>query len=168
MIGTPSLRAPAKQSMPQQETKSGLLRRFGSLAQTLRVCRRQRRGDTTPHSRGAMHPSFAGTNRPEEGAGKAGCWPHPWPACKQKAGGSHHRFSQSSGLPRAMVLTVSFALSPVTGLSCHCRQRNRFRRLDASVGAPGPRDFAVRESAARPRNIAPGTLTSIASRTHVS
>jgi hypothetical protein len=43
-----------------------------------------------------------------------------------------------------MVLTVSFALSPVTGLSCHRRRRNCFRRLDASVGASGPHDFAVR------------------------
>jgi hypothetical protein len=29
----------------------------------------------------------------------------------------------SPGIPRAMVLTVSFALSPVTGLSCHRRLR---------------------------------------------
>ena len=43
-----------------------------------------------------------------------------------------------------MVLTVSFVLSPVTGLVCHRRQRNRFRQLDASVGASGPHDFAVR------------------------
>jgi hypothetical protein len=57
--------------------------------------------------------------------------------------------------PHAMVLTVSFALSPVTGLVCHRRRRNEapprarlgkgaFRRLDASVGASGPHDFAVR------------------------
>jgi hypothetical protein len=48
------------------------------------------------------------------------------------------------GIPRAMVLTVSFVLSPVTGLCCHCRQRNYFHQLDASVGASGPHDFAVR------------------------
>jgi hypothetical protein len=46
-----------------------------------------------------------------------------------------------------MVLTVSFALSPGTGLSCP-RRRLRCRKhrglLDASVGASGPRDFAVR------------------------
>jgi hypothetical protein len=51
---------------------------------------------------------------------------------------------ESPGIPRAMVLTASFALSPVTGLFCHRRLRNRFRRLDASVGASGPHDFAVR------------------------
>jgi hypothetical protein len=31
---------------------------------------------------------------------------------------------RSSGLPCAMVLTVSFALSLVTGLFCHHRKRN--------------------------------------------
>ena len=46
-----------------------------------------------------------------------------------------------------MVLTVSFVLSPVTGLFCHRRRRNCFRQLDASVGASGPHDFAVREVA---------------------
>jgi hypothetical protein len=46
-----------------------------------------------------------------------------------------------------MVLTVSFALSPVTGLSCHRRLRI-IRQLDASVGASGPRDFAVRRLSA--------------------
>jgi hypothetical protein len=48
------------------------------------------------------------------------------------------------GIPRAMVLTASFVLSLVTGLSCHHRQRNCFRKLDASVGASGPHDFSVR------------------------
>jgi hypothetical protein len=58
--------------------------------------------------------------------------------------------------PHAMVLTVSFALSLVTGLVCHHRRRNEaplrarlgkgaIRRLDASVGASGPHDFAVRQ-----------------------
>src|SRR5882757_4123625 len=42
-----------------------------------------------------------------------------------------------------MVLTVSFVLSPVTMLVCHRRLRFT-RQLDASVGASGPHDFAVR------------------------
>jgi hypothetical protein len=50
----------------------------------------------------------------------------------------------SPGIPRAMVLTVSFVISPVTGLCCHRRQRKYFRQLDASVGASEPHDFAVR------------------------
>jgi hypothetical protein len=62
-----------------------------------------------------------------------------------------------------MVLTVSFALSPVTGLFCHRRQRIKFclspvgptqlRKLDASVGASGPHDFAVRNIVSRPRAV---------------
>jgi hypothetical protein len=31
-----------------------------------------------------------------EGAGKAGCWPHPWPASSKKAGGSHHRLGRDT------------------------------------------------------------------------
>jgi hypothetical protein len=42
-----------------------------------------------------------------------------------------------------MVLTVYFVLSPVTGLFCH-RRSSSFDELDASVGASGPHDFAVR------------------------
>jgi len=44
-----------------------------------------------------------------------------------------------------MVLTVSFVLSPVTGLSCHRRRADRSAKLDTSVGASGPHDFAVRD-----------------------
>ncbi len=32
----------------------------------------------------------------EEGAGKAGRWPRPWPACSKKAGGSHHRSGRNT------------------------------------------------------------------------
>jgi hypothetical protein len=71
-----------------------------------------------------------------------------------------------------MVLTVSFALSSVTGLVCHRHQRNCLRELDASVGASGPHDFAVRKSApsseAQPASTAsrPASVT-IASRPSV-
>ena len=52
---------------------------------------------------------------------------------------------ESPGIPRAMVLTVSFALSPVTGLfATVASQELRPAKLDASVGASGPHDFAVR------------------------
>jgi hypothetical protein len=49
-----------------------------------------------------------------------------------------------------MVLTAYSALSLVTGLSCHHRLADHPARLDASVGASGPHDFAVRHGAARP------------------
>jgi hypothetical protein len=50
---------------------------------------------------------------------------------------------EQSGIPRAMVLTASFVLSPVIGLCCH-RRLAFTAKLDASVEASGPHDFAVR------------------------
>src|ERR1700744_1307214 len=43
--------------------------------------------------------------------------------------------------------TTYFVLSPATGLSCHRRSREALasQELDASVGASGPHDFAVRD-----------------------
>jgi hypothetical protein len=46
-----------------------------------------------------------------------------------------------------MVLTVSFALSPVIGLCCHRRLAETSAKLDASVETSGPHDFAVRKLA---------------------
>ena len=53
----------------------------------------------------------------------------------------------SPGIPYATVLTVSFVLSPVIGLSCHRHGRSCPRPLDAGVEASGPHDFAVRKGA---------------------
>jgi hypothetical protein len=47
-----------------------------------------------------------------------------------------------------MVLTVSFVISPVIGLCCH-RRLAFTAKLDASVEASGPHDFAVRISTFR-------------------
>src|SRR6476469_5166136 len=43
-----------------------------------------------------------------------------------------------------MVLTVSFVLSPVIGLSCHRHLARLLAKLDAGFEASGPHDFAVR------------------------
>ena len=56
--------------------------------------------------------------------------------------------------PHAMVLTVSFVISPVIGLVCH--RRFACAKLDASVEASGPHDFAVRvqpRSSAVPNSV---------------
>ena len=46
--------------------------------------------------------------------------------------------------------TVSFVLSPVTGfVATVARKKLSSRELDASIGASGPHDFAVRISVAR-------------------
>jgi hypothetical protein len=71
---------------------------------------------------------------------------------------SHHGRTGTPGIPARNGATAYFALSLVTGLSCHHRRRNCFHQLDASVGASGPHDFAVRKlalsSAAPPASIA--------------
>src|SRR3569833_654293 len=69
-----------------------------------------------------------------EGAGKAGRWPRPWPACRKKAGGSHHR----SGLTRpafpARWFGGLYALSLGTGClapivsATHTRRRETWHR----------------------------------------
>ncbi len=87
----------------------------------------------------------------------------------KNAGGSHHRFSQSSGLPRAMVLTVSFGLSPGTGLSCPRRPAELL--LTNLTPASGRQDHTTSPSAKVPlvrAKLALRAPASIASRTHVS
>src|SRR6202034_4195568 len=112
----------------------------------------------TPHSRRAFRASFALSSCPlhTEGAvlpqeGSRECRAPDAPAAsrvEKNTRVSHHGHAGSPGIPRAMVLTVSFALSRVTGLGCHPRRRNCFHQLDASVGASGPHDFAVRKPSA--------------------
>ena len=60
---------------------------------------------------------------------------------------------ETPGIPRAMVLTTYFVLSPVIGLFCHRHLADISARLDASVEASGPHDFAVRFSAIRQKHI---------------
>src|SRR5436309_1518692 len=93
-----------------------------------------------------MRPSCAGVIRPKrEGAGNAGCAMHPQSRVQNKI--AHEVVTTGSpeqpGIPRAMVLTVSFVISPVIGLCCH-RRLAFTAKLDASVEASGPHDFAVR------------------------
>ena len=49
--------------------------------------------------------------------------------------------------------TAYIELSLVNGLSCHHRRANFSAQLDASIGAPGPHDFAVRVCHVRLRDI---------------
>jgi hypothetical protein len=58
--------------------------------------------------------------------------------------------------PHAVVLTVSFVISPVIGLDCHRRFARLSAKLDASVEASEPHDFAVRvqpRSSAVPNSV---------------
>jgi hypothetical protein len=87
-----------------------------------------------------------------EGAGNAGRWMRPQPRVQDET--KHTSIvttvtPETPGIPRAMVLTVSSALSPVIGLVCHRHRRDvkHRRQFDASVETSGPHDFAVRRSA---------------------
>jgi len=60
---------------------------------------------------------------------------------------------ESPGIPRAMVLTVSFVLSPATGFfATVIPEKLASRELDASIGASGPHDFAVRIQCSRQKH----------------
>ncbi len=68
---------------------------------------------TTTASQHASCPSFAGSVTPvkDEGAGKAGCGPHPWPPCEQECTGQEPQvWPRHPGLPCAMALTLIRAL----------------------------------------------------------
>jgi hypothetical protein len=63
--------------------------------------------------------------RKPEGAGNAGRSTRSRPRMQNKKAyeHSHHGHTGSPGIPRAMVLTVSSALSSVIGLYCHRHRR---------------------------------------------
>jgi hypothetical protein len=79
----------------------------------------------------------------EEGAGNAGCWPHPWPACRNKSRRQSPQVQpKKTGIPRAMVGRLIRALRG-DRLDCpRVAQRSRIAR-GASTGTPGPHDFAA-------------------------
>ena len=62
---------------------------------------------------------------------------------------SHHGHTGNTRHSPRNGFTAYFALSRVTGLSCHPRRWICIHPLDASVGASGPHDFAVRLGAVR-------------------
>jgi hypothetical protein len=109
-------------------------------------------------SRGAMRPRFASASPSvgTEGAGKAGCRSHPR-SCAQKSARVDHRFNRITpafparmvyGLLRALPGDRAFLPPSPCGLMIHRKPGWAgciSARLDASIGAPGPHDFAVRD-----------------------
>jgi hypothetical protein len=102
---------------------------------------------------------------PKGGAGNAGCPLHPQPRARSVVSTrvSHHGRTGTPGIPARDGFNGCFALSPVTGLVCHRRLADTSATLDASVGASGPHDFAVRKLARS--SVAPSA--SIASQPYV-
>jgi hypothetical protein len=75
---------------------------------------------------------------------------------------SHHRFAERSGIPRAMVLTISFVLAPETGLVC-LRFLVRCVSIVTTISASGYQAHTTSPSA-RLRSRQQRKLASIASR----
>ena len=106
--------------------------------------------------------------RPERARGMPDASAHPQPCVRNEKAHKHSHYGRA-GITRhsrtRMVLTVSFALSPGTGLSCPRRLVDHPTKLDASVGASGPHDFAVRltrhssKAPPRPPHPAPTSVT---------
>jgi len=89
------------------------------------------------------------TNRPhriERAQGRPGARMHPWSACRKKHAAEPQVQADQPAFPAQWFYGL-YVISPVTGLSCHRHRRDakHHRQLDASVGAPGPYDFAVRD-----------------------
>src|SRR3981081_680494 len=154
--GTPKIRSTPSFSRAATRTSDPFI--FGSLAwEMLEEFPRDRGGykheDERPPSRGAMRPRFAGNflTLQSEGAGNTGCTLHPRSRVQQctKKRTRAYRFSGGNPAFPAQWVTAYSALSPVNGLSCHRRHADRSTRLDASIGASGPHDFAVRIGRAR-------------------
>ncbi len=105
-------------------------------------------GYTSASSRRDLRPSFASrlTLQETEGAGKAGCRPHPWSACSKKARGRTTGTSRTSrpSLHDGLRLIRDLPGAPGCLATVASETRKRLRQLNTSVGVSGPRDFAVR------------------------
>jgi hypothetical protein len=99
-----------------------------------------------------------------EGAGNAGCSPHPWPACNKKSRRQSPQVRRNIRHSLHDGVAAYSALSPVSGLDSH-RHWRIARQLDASVGASGPHSLgrtrpALRRCAQpRPSHPAPRFVT---------
>jgi hypothetical protein len=112
---------------------------------------------TPPRSRRGIRASFGKCKAiwNSEGAGNAGRSMRPQSRVRkiESTRGSHHgRTGITRHSPRNGFTTYN-VISSVIGLCCHRRQQNCFRRLDASVEASEPHDFAVRLHAVRQRHV---------------
>jgi len=94
-------------------------------------------------SRGEISPESCDRCPLETARGRGECraLASPMAACN-KARGSHHRFSRTSGIPRAMVLRL-YVLSSVHRAFWPPSLRDALAssQVNTSVGVPGPHDF---------------------------
>src|ERR1700742_2701884 len=78
-----------------------------------------------------------------EGEGKTGRRLAPMVRVQQKSTRQNHRLSRNRPAFPAQWFYGLYVISPVTRLCCHRRLASS-AKLNASLGAPGPHDFAVR------------------------
>jgi hypothetical protein len=128
---------------------------FHSLRDGLLRCARNDGGHTFAFSR-LDTPESCLDFRPQRGRRECRAPDAPAAACARVESKKAHALVRSHrhhpAFP-AQWFTAYFVLSPVIGLFCHRHRRSLLRRLDASVEASGPHDFAVRFCAIRQRRI---------------
>jgi hypothetical protein len=119
--------------------------------------------NATSRPRGAMRPSCAKNLSPKEGVGNAGCPLHPRSRVHLVAVERTRVTTstpESPGIPARngfngflRALPGDRALLPPSPADMFCLSPvgpTQLRKLDASVGASGPHDFAVRSNISRP------------------
>jgi hypothetical protein len=150
---TSSVIASASEAIQASPRDSGLLRRSAprnDAAASIQFSSQTAIGSqhTPAGSRRVPRPSFGSIHPPlhAEGAGKAGRWPRPWPACSKK---SRRQLPQvrpnTPGLPCAMVLTL---IRDLLGDRLSCPHRPHARRSTSLASAPGCQDHTI----SRPRH----------------
>jgi hypothetical protein len=81
---------------------------------------------------------------PDAGRTREPCVQKESALCARK----QHRFSRTTGIPRAMVLRLIRDLLGAPGCLATVASRETSReKLDPSIGGSGPHDFAVRKNA---------------------
>jgi hypothetical protein len=89
---------------------------------------------------GAFHPQNRRGRREGRVLGQ-----HPWPPCVKKCTGQEPQVWPRHTRPSLREWCYGlYVISPVTRLCCHRRLASS-AKLNASLGAPGPHDFAVRD-----------------------
>jgi hypothetical protein len=104
-------------SPPERASRRMAANRLPIPALVTRVNAVPRRMAPELYSHSTLHESKRAQGMPGEG-------PTHGPPATRKAGGSHHRFSRTSGIPCAAVLTLISCSSRCTGLVGHRRHRD--------------------------------------------
>ena len=124
-----------------------------------------RNGLSSSNGRLVGNRPFAHSDRfsGHKGAGKAGCRLHPWVPCKESTGVGPQVQPDQPAFPAQWFYGLFRALPGDRAFLPPSLANLRFNQLDASVGASGPRDFAVRTRRSSAQNCA-RRFASIASR----